>query len=190
MSRSSVLVLLVLAGLVGLSSWWLMRLDAVFSAPSINTNHLPQLSLNQLTLTRYNTKGIRLDILSASYLEQLAGEQGMRASQLQLQLFDQAGLHLAWQGRADRAHLSQNSEQLDLNGQVVLKQFDLHNVQQMQIDTDQVQLFERGERIIAASKVLMTSTDGQLTGIGLNALPKQGIYTLQQDVRGKYAVSK
>ncbi len=144
-----------------------------------------------VTVEQSDEQGRPLYAFSAEQVEQHAGDGGMSARDVTLN-YDapdksDANQPRQWAVRADEAQLPQQGGVLALSGNVEARGTPPGSDEAMTVRTDRLDYDMRGERLQTSEFVRFDWNGRELTGTGLDANLRTGLFKLESDVRGRVA---
>jgi LPS export ABC transporter protein LptC len=144
-----------------------------------------------VTVEQSDEQGRPLYAFSAEQVEQHAGDGrfAARGVTLNYDAPDAPGPNLPqrWAVRADEAQLPQQGGVLALSGNVEARGTPPGSDQAMTVRTDRLDYDMRGERLRTSESVRFDWSGRELTGTGLDANLRTGLFRLESDVRGRVA---
>ena len=169
-------LILLIAG-----QWWLNRSDDQTTAPIALQNQAIDYALTDFTAEFFNTDGELDLIIQAPRLEHRADT---RQAHIDAPAFTLAKHEPVWRGTAATALIDRNLEQLELAGQILVRQ--AHPNGEIQVQSDLIR-YDRGGAIMHSPGPARISQPGtELRGDTLTVWLNEQRAELENDVQGIY----
>ena len=181
----SVLAIIMLLSLAGLSLWWLLSLQTTRQTDNAEQLTAPRLILENFQATRLNGQGVRQYTLSAPHLIQWPDQRGIEIEQPHMILYQEGRFEL-WQINAGQAWIAEDQRTVQLRDAVEAIRNAGDPAAALQINTSDLTYRPRDETIATDAPVQMTFPHGSMDGTGLRGQVDQQNYTLLSAVRGHY----
>ncbi len=168
----------------GLTSWLLIRSHGAGPATSAAGQRGEQADylLHSATMTRFAEDGQRRYVINAREIVHLPQTDVAQLAQIRLDYFPASGT--PWHLRADRGHLDQHGNRLELSGKVHAHQVGVADP--IRFDTSTVTLLLPGERLHTEAKVVLHQGHRETRGTGLAANLQNDTLSLLKDVTSRY----
>ena len=168
----------------GLTSWLLIRSHGTGPATSAAGQRRQQADylLHSATMTRFADDGQRRYVINAQEITHLPRTDVAILAQIQLDYFPASGT--SWHLRADRGHLDQHGDRLELSGKVHAHQVGIADP--IRFDTRTLTVLLPDESLHTAAKVILHQGHRETRGTGLAGNLQNGTLSLLKDVTSRY----
>jgi lipopolysaccharide export system protein LptC len=182
MTWRSLLFLLTLTVATALL-WWNLRPPAPIE-PVLERPDQPDFWMRAATTERFGEDGARQFLLQAERLEHYPDDGRIELQEPRLEYF--APRALRWDMRAQHGLISGNRSRVDLDEAVRVHRRPASGAVQI-MDTDWLRLFPDEHFATTDAPVRVTEPAGHISGIGMRIMMLEDRFTLERDVRGRYA---
>ncbi len=180
MNRRTLILLLLLLP-VALSTWLLRERSGPLAPPGAPSEQ-PDYYLRGIHSQHTDPSGRLQHQLTAVSLSHYPHRDEITLERPHISLFQLDGSR--WEVRAAHGLLSDNQQQLQLSGEVLIEQLD--GPQPMRLETESLWLWPEREYAETADPVSLHSTAGRLQGTGMQLYGDQQRLILLSNVRGVY----
>lgn len=174
-----------LAGLAGLSLWFLFSVQSTLRTPDTDDNAEPLLYLDNFIATHRNAQGVRDYTIHAPHLIQLAGEQGTQLQQPVVKSYRDGHVE-TWHIHADSGWIAPSLDLIRLHDKVTIQRPPSSGELPLTIATHDVLIWPQQNRVSTAALVHLKTATGELASTGLEADMDKRQIRLLSSVRGHY----
>ncbi len=177
------LLLAVLIVLAVISAWaqWYNKPD---STAVKKTSPGPDYYLKNFTITTTGTEGSPRYLIKSSYMEYMAGQETITLLQPQLLFHNENDS--SWTITGEQARITEQGEQVVMEGKVVLEQHSKVSKETLWIETADLLVLPVLKRAETAAEVAMKTDYSTINAIGLRVDLTQDKLNFLHQTRGKY----
>lgn len=180
-------IFIIIIGVLGYISLTLYKEN---DEKEVQVSPYPLFVVKDYNLVRFDEKGQKIYSIIGPVMEHFDDEQGSTFQYPFLTHFTLEGVK-DWTVRSNDALISDDQSLITLNNDVILTKFDKENVKTTILNTSQLFLHDKGEKVTNdVWTKIRTYPNNTIEGIGLVGFPKIGQFNLSKDVRSYYEAIK
>lgn len=181
----TLLVLVALALLAGLSGWFLNDLERDLREVRARDDRLPLTIAENFVATVMNARGERLYVLTGPHLEQFPAPRGTFVTRPLAHTYE--NLAPIWEIRAEQGWIAPGTETIELRGDVHAERPASTGYVPVIMTGSNLRLIPDKNYAESAEPVRVQTPDGVIDAVGFHAWLDEDRIELLADVRGHYA---